>query len=228
MSAPPIRVAIVDDDALTLELHRSYIERLGGFEVVAECGGARAALAALADASIGAELALLDISMPDGTGLDVLRHLRAAGSTIDVIAVTSMRDAATVRATASLGVVQYLVKPFAFATFRDRMTEYRALHERAAHAVGRATQEEIDRLLSTGRSPAPAPLPKGLSPDTLERVGRALRAQALTATEAAARTGLSRVVARRYLEHLCETGTATRHPRHGRPGRPEIEFRWER
>ncbi|MDQ1129110.1 response regulator [Microbacterium sp. SORGH_AS_0888] len=199
MTATPVRVALVDDDALTLELHRSYVERLDGFAVVAECGGARAALTALADPAIAADLVLLDMSMPDGTGLDVLRHLRAAGSTIDVIAVTSMRDAATVRATASLGVVQYLVKPFTFATFRERMTEYRALHERAAHAVGSATQEEIDRLLSTGRSPAPAPLPKGLSGDTLDLVGTALRARPLTASEAAASTGLSRVVARRYL-----------------------------
>lgn len=44
-----IRVLLVDDEALTLELHRSYVERLDGFRVVAECSGARAAIAAILD-----------------------------------------------------------------------------------------------------------------------------------------------------------------------------------
>ena len=38
-----IGVLLVDDEALTLELHRTYVERLEGFRVVAECSGARAA-----------------------------------------------------------------------------------------------------------------------------------------------------------------------------------------
>jgi sensor histidine kinase regulating citrate/malate metabolism len=46
-----IGVLLVDDEALTLELHRSYIERVDGFEVVAECAGARAAVSAILDAS---------------------------------------------------------------------------------------------------------------------------------------------------------------------------------
>jgi response regulator of citrate/malate metabolism len=45
-----IGVLLVDDEALTLELHRSYIERVDGFEVVAECAGARAAVSAILDA----------------------------------------------------------------------------------------------------------------------------------------------------------------------------------
>ena len=44
-----IRTLLVDDDALTLELHRSYLERLDGFEVAGECTGARAAVSAVLD-----------------------------------------------------------------------------------------------------------------------------------------------------------------------------------
>ena len=43
--------------------------------------------------------------------------------------------------------------------------------------------------------------------------------------EVAARLGLSRVTARRYLEHLAESGEATRAPRYGTRGRPELEYR---
>ena len=72
-----ISVLLVDDDALTLELHRTYLERLDGFRVVAECTGARAAVSAILERppAEGIDLVLLDMTMPDGTGLDVLRHV---------------------------------------------------------------------------------------------------------------------------------------------------------
>jgi response regulator of citrate/malate metabolism len=41
----------------------------------------------------------------------------------------------------------------------------------------------------------------------------------------AARIGTSRVTARRYLEHLADTGQVFRSPRYGSPGRPEVEYR---
>lgn len=135
-----IRVLLVDDDALTLELHRSYVERLDGFEVTGECAGARAAITALVDRGDEFDLVLLDITMPDGTGVDVLRHLRARGSRVDVVAITGVREADVVRQMVGLGVAQYLVKPFAFAVFRERMEQYRAFRQRADETAGSATQ----------------------------------------------------------------------------------------
>jgi response regulator of citrate/malate metabolism len=223
-----IRVLVVDDDALTLELHGQYVGRLDGFEVGGLCAGAGAALRALigAEPRPAVDLVLLDMTMPDASGLDVLRRVRTAGSTVDVIAVTSVRDAETVRATASLGVVQYLVKPFTFGVFRERLEQYAQARELRT-PQGRATQAEIDALLGAGRT-APIPVtPKGISPETLDAVGRALReGEALSAVETARLLGLSRVSARRYLEHLVEIGAAERRARHGRPGRPESEYRW--
>jgi response regulator of citrate/malate metabolism len=224
-----IQVLLVDDDALTLELHRSYLERLDGFRVVAECTGARAAVSAILERPPveGIDLVLLDMTMPDGTGLDVLRHVRARAADVDVIAVTGVRDADVVRQMVALGVAQYLVKPFAFAVFRDRLEQYRAYRERAREASGPATQSEIDAMLGALRPSAPLPLPKGLSADTLERVTAAVRAEGrLSAAETATLLGMSRVAARRYLEHLADAGRADRSPRYGTPGRPETEYGW--
>lgn len=224
-----IQVLLVDDDALTLELHRSYLERLDGFRVVAECTGARAAVSAILERppAKGIDLVLLDMTMPDGTGLDVLRHVRARAADVDVIAVTGVRDADVVRQMVALGVAQYLVKPFAFAVFRDRLEQYRAYRERAREASGPATQSEIDAMLGALRPSAPLPLPKGLSADTLERVTAAVRAEGpLSAAETATLLGMSRVAARRYLEHLADAGRADRSPRYGTPGRPETEYGW--
>jgi len=224
-----VRTLIVDDDALTLELHRTYLERLYGFTVAGECTGARAALAAVLDPPHGMafDLVLLDITMPDGTGLDVLRALRARGATVDVIAVTGVRDAETVRQMAALGVYQYLVKPFAFPVFRERLTAYREHREHARRTDGEATQHEIDALL--GRKTSRTTLPKGLSPDTLDRVAALLRSSGpQSASEAGAAMGMSRVAVRRYLEHLVAEGVIARTPRYGAPGRPETEYSWIR
>ncbi len=225
-----ITVLLVDDDALTLELHRTYLERMDGFVVVAECTGARAAVSAILERppADGIDLVLLDMTMPDGTGLDVLRHVRARAADVDVIAVTGVRDADVVRQMVGLGVAQYLVKPFSFPVFRERLEQYRAYRERAREATGPATQAEIDAMLGALRPTAPAELPKGLSADTLERVTAGVRANGpLSAAEAATLLGMSRVAARRYLEHLADAGRVIRSPRYGTPGRPETEYRWQ-
>jgi hypothetical protein len=70
-------------------------------------------------------------------------------------------------------------------------------------------------------------LPKGLSDSTLELVVSTLRETAYgrSAAAVASATGLSRVTARRYLDHLCRLGTAELTLRYGAPGRPEHRYR---
>lgn len=226
-----INVLVVDDERLTRELHREYLGRMPGFRVVAECSGARAALTAVLDTppAEGIDLVLLDMTMPDGHGLDVARHIRAHAADIDIIAITGVRDADVVKAAVGLGVVQYLVKPFSFAAFRDRLEQYADYRRRMIETAGPATQAEIDALLGSLRPAGAVELPKGLSATTLELVAAALRGgEALSAAETAQRLGLSRVAARRYLEHLANAGRLERTPRYGAPGRPETEYLWVR
>ena len=172
-----IRVLLVDDEALTLQLHRSFVERVPGFEVVGECAGARAAVSAILERRAGeVDLVLLDMTMPDGSGLDVLRHVRARSADVDVIAITAVRDADTVRRAIALGAVQYLVKPFTFATFAERLEQYRTYRERLRGTTGPATQSEIDALLGARAAASAREIPKGLSPASLTRVADAVRA----------------------------------------------------
>jgi response regulator of citrate/malate metabolism len=224
-----IRVLLVDDDGLTLELHRDYLARIEGFDAVAECTGARAAIDAILEHPDEIDLVLLDVTMPDGTGLDVLRHVRARGAAVDVIAITGVRDADIVRQMVSLGVAQYLVKPFTFAVFRERLEQYGEFRRRAAEAAGAPTQAEIDALLGALRPATPVALPKGLSSETLTRISDEVRERGpISAAEAAERLGMSRVAARRYLEHLAAEGRVHRAARYGTRGRPESEYAWAR
>lgn len=117
-----IRVLVVEDEPLIAEAHKAYVERLPGFTVAGVVHTAQDAMAALRGAPV--DLVLLDLNLPDRHGLDVCRALRAAGSGTDVLAVTSARDLAMVRAAVALGVTHYLLKPFTFAAFRDKLERY--------------------------------------------------------------------------------------------------------
>ncbi|TWV33840.1 response regulator [Streptomyces misionensis] len=219
----PIRVLVVEDDPVAADAHELYVGRVPGFVAVAKARTGAEARRVLDRTAV--DLLLLDLHLPDVHGLQFARSLRASGHHADVIAVTSARDLAMVREGVSLGVVQYVLKPFTFATLRDRLVRYAEFRGAAGEASG---QDEVDRALAVLRAPAPAALPKGLSGPTLERVTGALReaADGLTAAGVAEVVGISRITARRYLEHLVDTGRAARSPLYGQVGRPELVYRW--
>ncbi|WP_329138302.1 response regulator [Streptomyces sp. NBC_00670] len=224
--AEVIRVLVVEDDPVAADAHVMYVGRVPGFVAVGKAHTGAEARRALDRMPV--DLLLLDLHLPDVHGLQLARSLRAAGHHADVIAVTSARDLAVVREGVSLGVVQYVLKPFTFATLRDRLVRYAEFHATVGEASG---QDEVDRALAALRAPGPAALPKGLSGPTLERVTKTLREAApegLTAAGLAETVGISRITARRYLEHLVGAGRATRSPQYGQVGRPELIYRWTR
>jgi response regulator of citrate/malate metabolism len=221
----PIRVVVVEDEELAAEAHAAYVERLDGFALVGTARSAGEAARMLESTAV--DLLLLDLHLPDGHGLGLLQRLRAAGNLCDVIAVTSARDTDVVRHAVAQGVVAYLLKPFTYATFRERLEQYAAYRAQLAATATDVVQDDVDRLIGTLR-PAPGTLPKGMSGETLRTVTQALRDAdgGLSASEAADVVGASRVTVRRYLEHLAETGAVERSARYGGGGRPEVEYRW--
>jgi response regulator of citrate/malate metabolism len=221
-----IRTLVVEDDALVAEVHASYVERVHGFTVAGIAHRATEALELLASRPV--DLVLLDFHLPDVKGLDLLRVMHARSSTpVDVIAVTATRDPETIRQAIAQGVSQYLVKPFAFATFADKLERY-ARYRAQVDDASEPDQAEVDALIGTLRGPTARALPKGLNGTTLDHVRDAIReAEApLTASEVAGRCGLSRVTARRYLEHLAVEGVVTLSMRYGGTGRPEHLYAW--
>lgn len=223
-----IRTLVVEDDPVLAGAHRVYAERVPGFEVVDVAHTGTDALRVLAAREV--DLVLLDVYLPDMTGLDLCRRLRARGDMVDVIAVTSARDLATVRAAVSLGIMQYLIKPFQFSTFRARLEAYAGFRRAAENAdtgSGGLKQDELDRMLDGLRSPRPAQLPKGLAASTLASlIGILQTGSPLTAAELAERAGVSAPTTRRYLEYLTARRLVSGRPRYGGPGRPETVYQW--
>lgn len=220
-----IRVLVVDDDFMVARIHAGYVARMPGFTVagVVHTGGAAIESAA----TRRPDLVLLDIYLPDMSGLDVLAKLREAVHPVDILVITAARDVATVRAAMRGGAVNYLIKPFTARALAERLEQYAEIRRQLATLGEEARQDEIDRLFGAVRG-VPPPLPKGLSGTTCSLVAAALRESGgdLSAAEAATITGLSRVSARRYLEHLCAAGQAELRPKYGTAGRPEHRYRW--
>jgi len=216
-----IRVLVVDDDFMVARIHERFVERTEGFTVVGTAGTGADALVAVAD--LAPDLVLLDVHLPDMDGIEVLRSLRASGHGVGVIMVTADRDADIVRAALLGGAQQYLVKPFEYPALAERLRAV-ARSLTALRTETEPDQSAIDRAFGGG-APGAEPLPKGLSVETAASLLAALEgAGEVSAAEAADLVGLSRVSARRYLEHFVTTGRATVRLRYGSAGRPERRY----
>ena len=220
-----IRTLVVDDDPMAASIHRSYVERVPGFQVVGEAHTGGDALEHVR--ALEPELVLLDIYLPDMSGLEVLRRLREEASHVDVIAVTAAKDVETLRTAIHGGVVHYLVKPFFFDSLRERLESY-AAHRSRLERLNEPEQADIDHVFSLLRTHGRTSLPKGISAPTLARVIDAVREaeDEATAVEVAGQAGISRGTARRYLEYLAATGAVELSLRYGATGRPEHLYRW--
>jgi response regulator of citrate/malate metabolism len=227
-----ISVLIVEDERLIAEAHRTYLARLEGFSAVAVVHTAREAMqtaAAAAATETPIDLVLLDLGLPDASGISLASALAGLRPAPDIIAITSERDLEMVRAAVAHGALAYLLKPFTFAAFRDRLERYRRYRSALPAGVDAASQEEVDRALSELRVAGDRSVaPKGAAPQTNDDIARAVRdnANGLTADEVAKRVGVSRVTAWRYLERLADDGTVTRNTDYGGAGRPKTRYQW--
>lgn len=232
-----IRVLVVEDDPVAAAAHAEYIRRLEGFELagVARSGAELAVFLQLAGEPAGrpepaADLMLLDMNLPDAHGLDIIRRVRGLGLPLDIIAITAVRDLHVVRSAISSGIVQYLIKPFTYSAFREKLGAYEEFRRNMVEQASATTQAEVDQAFASLRPPTVAALPKGLSAETLRAVSRLLKEleSPTSAIEVSEALAMSRVTARRYLEYLADQQSALRTPRYGTRGRPEFEYSWVR
>lgn len=225
-----IGVLVVDDDFMVARIHGRFVEQADGFEVVGTAHTGADALRLVGE--LDPDVVLLDVHLPDLDGLEVLARLRAEGRRTAVVMVTAERGAEAVRAAVHGGAMHYLVKPFEQADLVDRL-------QRVAESLGvlgvldaEVDQAAIDRAFEAGSAaarPVAVRLPKGLSPETADLVLAAMgEREEISASEAGELVGLSRVTARRYLEHFVETGAADVRLQYGSAGRPERRYRLPR
>jgi len=160
MSAPasPRRlILVVDDDPILLEYLSTVLDH-AGYDTL-EATSAAEALQRVAEREADIALALLDISMPGMSGLDLARRLRDHTS-VAFMFLSSVDDAETARQAASHGAVGFVVKPVdavhllpAFESALARADEIRQLRRteanlNAALAAGRETSLAVGLLMA--------------------------------------------------------------------------------
>lgn len=226
MSQSTIRLLIVEDDQRISELHRRFVEKLDDFEVVGVANTLAGGLEMVE--LLGPDLILLDLFFPEGSGMDLLRRIRAGSAPCDVILITAAREMSALQEALRGGVFDFLVKPVYFDRFQEALFKYRDYFHRSQQG-GRLEQKEIDQLFHahTAAEESPRSLPKGIDALTLKKVRQVfddLAMSNLSAEEAGQLVGVSRITARRYLEFLIAEGFLTAELIYGVVGRPERRY----
>ena len=165
------------------------------------------------------DLALVDLFLPDGTGLDLMKRV-----TCDVFVLSAAAESATIKAALSRGALAYLIKPFPDEVLAERLVAY-ARYRAIVDRVDVLGQAELDLATRTLHAPS-ANRPKGHSALTEQAVAKAVltAADAASAAEVAEQVGISRATAQRYLSLLTDAGVIAMQLRYGTTGRPEHRF----
>ncbi|MDY0945376.1 response regulator [Frigoribacterium sp. CFBP9039] len=251
MTTPDLTVLVVDDDFYVAELHRRQVDEVPGFRALAPVGTVAEMRRVLAETPV--DLLLLDVHLPDGSGLDLLREVD-----VDAFVLSAASDGETVRRALRRGVVGYLIKPFGSGVLADRLRAYQR-YRNVLDDRGSVDQEALERALrilhSGDAAKAASPSRSATEQSVLEQfavpgagagggaAGAGVGAGAgagsgagagagagggsdgeLSAADVAARVGVSRATAQRYLAALAADGLVTMRLSYGATGRPEHRY----
>jgi two-component system, NarL family, response regulator DevR len=103
-----IRVFLVDDHELVRGGERSLLERAADIAVIGECGSAAEAVRLIP--ALKPDLAIVDVRLPDGSGIDVCRHIRSVDASIATLIVTSYDDDQAFAAAVLAGASGFIIK----------------------------------------------------------------------------------------------------------------------
>jgi len=215
MSDPELKVMVVEDDFRVANMHSGIVDALPGFTVI----GTATTLAAAR--KIGAaDLALVDVYLPDGSGLELIRELRC-----DSFVLSAATEADTIRSAFAAGALSYLVKPFAPTELAARLAGY-ARYRNILNGTS-LTQADVDSAIDAIRPRVgPQQAPAIAQSPTKDLVLQALLAASgpMSAAEVATAIGVSRATAQRYLANLATSDEVKVGLRYGSTGRPAQEF----
>ncbi len=223
-----IKTVIVEDDLMVAAINNQYLMKTTGFQVTATFHSGKDALTFLKDNPV--DLLLLDLYMPDGSGLELLAELRRQNRKEDVIMITAANDAEHITEALHLGVIDYLVKPFTYERFSQAVDKF-LLQRKIMENGMQFSQDDIDQLIHMTRpsqSSREMELQKGIQRQTLEKLRGCLKQHLhsyLTSEQLAGETGLSKVTIRRYMNYLIEQREIESRVDYETGGRPRVEYR---
>jgi len=213
-------VMLIEDDIRASYTLEATITNHPDFAVVCVCETRREAMRQYP--LYHPRLIFVDITLPDGNGIDIIRQLREANADCDFIMTTAEREAKTVEMAVKLGVIDYLVKPIRMSRVEQALTDY--LTQRHKLDQGATIEQgDIDTIFRKHQPNAVRQTPKGIDATTLASLNALLSQsqQPFSAEEIGQRLNVSRVTARRYLEYLESEGAVSLTLNYNTGGRPQ-------
>ena len=135
-----LRLLLVDDEPKLTDFLKMELE-VEGYQVEVAADGASGLIALRGEP--GPDLVLLDWNLPDFTGLDICRRIRATGMTVPVLMLTGYDEVKDKVEALDAGVDDYLVKPF---SIEELLARLRALQRRSQAIQPQASEPEVLRI----------------------------------------------------------------------------------
>ncbi|MBJ7551757.1 response regulator [Marinomonas ostreistagni] len=213
-------VLIVEDDQQASYTLEQAVNQHPQFTV---CAAAETAKETRQCLSQTPDLILLDITLPDGDGMTLLREIRQQGIQASVIMTTAERETSTVAQAIQLGVNDYLVKPLRLSRVHQALNDFIAFKTKLEESE-KIDQLQIDDLMRKNKAqPRTRKTPKGIDATTLSTMIEHIKQRntPFSAQEIGDELDLSRITARRYLEYLEEQGMVSMSLNYNTGGRPK-------
>ena len=137
----PLRLLVVDDHEVVRQGLVALLDRRGGFEVVAQAGTVAEAIDAAA--RFEPDLVIMDVRLPDGSGIEACREIRAARPATRVIMLTSYPDEEAVLSAIIAGASGYLLKQI---RGRDLVTALEAVGRGESLLDPAVTEKVLERV----------------------------------------------------------------------------------
>lgn len=219
-----MNVLIVEDDPMVALINKRYLEQITGVKTFGPVMYEKEIISSLEENNI--DLILMDVFLPEKSGIDILKSIREKNIFTDVIMITAANSTDEIKKAFAYGVVDYLVKPFEFERFKESINKYKAKKKLLLNDEI-LTQKDIDTLLVSNSLESQVKLPKGLNEKTLDRIIKFLNENSnkvWTLREIANEIKISNVTIKKYMDYLDSIGKIDSEMTFGNVGRPEYKY----
>ncbi|MDO6476717.1 response regulator [Alteromonas sp. 1_MG-2023] len=221
----PYSCIIVEDQPHVAQYLAQYLIQTGRYMVMGMANNVAAAEALLG--AMQPDLLLLDVYLPDGNGLELMKTHQDKLQKTEVFLLTAAKEVQVLEQAMKLGVSDFLVKPILQSRLEQALQNFENRHKQLSGA-SELTQTVVDQFFSRQSDGKAQRLPKGVDGLTLQKIQQVFTAapkDSLSAQQVGDTVGVSRSTARRYLEYLLETEELIAEQVYGNVGRPERCYR---
>lgn len=221
-------VLIVEDDPMVSMINEQYVLKGADFTIAGTCRNGNEAIEFLK--SHTTDLILLDVYMPVMDGINTLKKIREMKISSEVIMITAANDTTTIEQTMNLGVLDYLIKPFAYDRFNVALEKFKIKHQ-LLKGSSVLDQHSLDSLITANfqkeKKELNINLPKGIQRTTLNRIkiffDQNQNWQSVDMISDA--LGISLVTARNYLNYLVTQKIILEDINYSTGGRPSMLYK---